>query len=337
MKVSDFYFDLPEELIAQVPIKKRSESKLLVLYESGEIAHRKFINIVDFFGEDDVIVLNNTRVLKAKIYGRKKTGGIVELLFFKAKEEKKYYALVGGRVGRGATILVDNIEISIIQKNENIFVVDEEEEKVEFLIERYGKMPLPPYIKRTPNIEDEERYQTIFAKYKGSVAAPTASLHFDENVTQNLINRGVKLAYVTLHVGPGTFLPLKSENVEDHRMMAEYCEISEESANTINKALKYKKNVLFCGTTVVRAIEWASKYERVEPKKGFADIYIYPGYRFKVVKKMLTNFHLPSSTPLLLVCALAGRDLIFNAYKEAIEKGYRFFSYGDAMLIWKRN
>lgn len=337
MKVSDFYFELPEELIAQSPTRKRSESKLLVLYESGEIIHKKFKDIVDFLGKDDVVVLNNTRVLKARVYGRKKTGGNVEMLFFKADSEKKYHALVGGRVGKESTILIDNIEIKVIQKKGNIFIVDEEKAKIDFLIEHYGTIPLPPYIKRAANTEDEERYQTIFAKYKGSVAAPTASLHFDEGVIQNLMKKGVKLTYITLHVGPGTFLPIKSENIEDHKMMAEYCEISNETADIINTALRSKKKVLFCGTTVVRAIEWASIEEEVKPKNGFADIYIYPGYKFKVVKNMLTNFHLPSSTPLLLVCALAGKDAIFNAYKEAIEKKYRFFSYGDAMLILKRD
>lgn len=337
MKILDFYFDLPEELIAQKPSQKRSESKLLVLYQSGMIVHKTFKDIVDFFQKDDVIVLNDTRVLKARVYGRKKTGGKVELLFFKGDYEKKYYAIVGGRVGEKSNILIGDYEINILKKNENIYIVDDCEEKIDFIIEQYGEMPLPPYIKRPATIEDEERYQTIFAMHKGSVAAPTASLHFDEEILEKLIKKGVKLVYITLHVGPGTFLPIKTDDIKEHKMMAEYCEISNETASIINNAIKSKKNILFCGTTVVRAIEWASEDNEVRPKNGFSDIYIYPGYKFKVVRSMLTNFHLPCSTPLLLVCALAGKEMVFNAYREAIEKKYRFFSYGDAMLIWKGN
>lgn len=335
MKISDFHFNLPEELIAQYPSQKRSDSKLLVLYESGRIVHKSFKDIVDFLEKDDVIVLNDTRVLKARVYGRKPTGGKIELLFFKGDSEEEYYALVGGRAGKESNILIGDEEIHIIQEKENIYIIDEKEEKIDFILEQYGKMPLPPYIKRPATIEDEERYQTIFAKRKGSVAAPTASLHFEDEILDKLVKKGIKLVYITLHVGPGTFLPVKTENINEHKMMPEYCEISKETANIINNAVESKKNVLFCGTTVVRAIEWASKNKEVKPKKGFADIYIYPGYKFKVVKNMLTNFHLPSSTPLLLVCALAGKDMIFKAYNEAIEKKYRFFSYGDAMLIWK--
>lgn len=335
MKISDFHFNLPEELIAQYPSQKRSDSKLLVLYESGRIVHKSFKDIVDFLEKDDVIVLNDTRVLKARVYGRKPTGGRIELLFFKGDSEEEYYALVGGRAGKESNILIDDEEIRIIQKKENIYIIDEKEEKIDFILEQYGKIPLPPYIKRPATIEDEARYQTIFAKRKGSVAAPTASLHFEDEILDKLVKKGIKLVYITLHVGPGTFLPVKTENIKEHKMMPEYCEISKETANIINNAIESKKKVLFCGTTVVRAIEWASKNEEVKPKKGFADIFIYPGYKFKVVKNMLTNFHLPSSTPLLLVCALAGKDMIFKAYNEAIEKKYRFFSYGDAMLIWK--
>lgn len=334
MKVTDFNFFLPDELIAQKPLQRRSDSKLLILFESGTILHKSFKDIIDFFEKDDVIVLNDTRVFKARVYGRKSTGGKVELLFFKENSEK-YYALVGGRIGKEVKVWIGNETINILQKKENIYLIDESKDKIDFILEKYGEIPLPPYIKRNPTVEDEERYQTIFARKKGSVAAPTASLHFENEILDALLKKGVNLVYVTLHVGPGTFLPIKTENIEEHKMMPEYCEISKETADIINSAIKSKKNVLFCGTTVVRAIEWASDINMVKPKEGFADIYIYPGYQFKVVKNMLTNFHLPSSTPLLLVCALAGKELIFRAYNEAIEKRYRFFSYGDAMLIWK--
>ncbi|MCX7770305.1 MAG: tRNA preQ1(34) S-adenosylmethionine ribosyltransferase-isomerase QueA [Proteobacteria bacterium] len=335
MKISEFNYFLPEELIAQKPADKRSESKLLVLYESGKILHKSFRDIIDFFEKDDVIVLNDTRVFKARVYGHKRTGGKVELLFYKDHFSGKYYALVGGRVGESSIVLINGYEIKIFKDKENLYLVDEPAELVELIMERYGEIPLPPYIKRPVGKDDEERYQTVFSRKHGAVAAPTASLHFDIELLNKLKNKGVNLVYVTLHVGPGTFLPIKTESVEEHKMMPEYCEIPSETAEVINKAVCSKRNVLFCGTTVVRAIEWASEDKEVKPKRGYADLYIYPGYNFKVVRNMLTNFHLPNSTPLVLVCALVGKDLILKAYNEAIERKYRFYSYGDAMLIWK--
>jgi S-adenosylmethionine:tRNA ribosyltransferase-isomerase len=338
MKIEEFYYEIPKDLIAQRPAQKKSQSRLLVLdVVKNRILHKKFSDITEFFNEGDVLVLNDTQVQKARVVGNKITGGKVELLFFKNHAlSNNYLALVKGKVGEWAKVLVGNLEIEIKKFKENFYVVNETDDIVESMMSEYGMIPLPPYIKRKPEKEDEERYQTIFARKKGSIASPTASLHFQDDIVLKLKEKGVIFTFLTLHVGPGTFLPIKVSDVESHNMLPEYCEISEETANTINNAIRWGKNVLFCGTTVVRAIEWASKNGIVEPKKGYADIFIYPGYTFKIVRNVLTNFHLPGSTPLLLVCALAGKDRIFKAYNEAISLKYRFFSYGDAMLIWKR-
>jgi len=337
MNIEEFYYELPKDLIAQMPTQKRSQSKMLVLdVVEDRILHRKFSDIIEYFDEGDVLVLNDTLVQKARVVGNKKTGGKVELLFFKNTSlSNNYLALVKGRVGERAKVLVGGLEIEIKKFKENFYVVDEADNIVEEIMSKYGMIPLPPYIKRKPEKEDEEWYQTIFGCKKGSIASPTASLHFQDDIVLKLKEKGVVFTFITLHVGPGTFLPVKVKDLESHNMLPEYCEVSQETANTINNAIKQGKNVLFCGTTVVRAIEWASKEGVVTPKKGYADIFIYPGYTFKIVRNMLTNFHLPSSTPLLLVCALAGKDRIFKAYSEAIFLKYRFFSYGDAMLIWK--
>ncbi len=337
MNIEEFYYELPKDLIAQRPAQKRSQSRMLVLDVIGDrILHKKFSDIIEYFNEGDVLVLNDTIVQKARVVGNKKTGGKVELLFFKNPiMSNNYLAIVKGKVGERAKIFVSDLEIEIRRFKENFYVVDVADNIIEEIMSKYGMIPLPPYIKRRVAKEDEERYQTIFGRKKGSIASPTASLHFQDDIVLALKEKGVVFTFITLHVGPGTFLPVKVRDVESHNMLPEYCEISEETANTINNAIRDGKNILFCGTTVVRAIEWASQKGIVEPKKGYADIYIYPGYTFKIVKNMLTNFHLPSSTPLLLVCALAGKDRIFKAYSEAISLRYRFFSYGDAMLIWK--
>lgn len=338
MKVSEFYFELPQELIAQKPVKDRGESRLLILdVKNGNIFHKKFDDILDCLNKGDVIVLNDTKVIKAKVSGTKKSGGKVELLFFKYQDFNNYFALVKGRVGKKSYVIIGDREIEIENYKDNIFLVKEDDRIIQFIIENYGKIPLPPYIKREPEENDELRYQTIFAQKNGSVASPTASLHFNFDIVSKLKQKGVIFTFLTLHVGPGTFLPVKSEDVESHNMLAEYCEISKETAEIINDAISSKRNIIFCGTTVVRAIEWSARNGFVEPKKGYADIFIYPGYKFKIVENMLTNFHLPASTPLMLVSALAGKDLIFKAYEEAIALKYRFFSYGDAMLIWKGN
>lgn len=334
MNLQDFNFNLPEELIAQQPVEKRSASRLMVLNsERGTIEHKHFSDIVDYFKTGDIIVLNDTKVIKARLKGRKKTGGKVELIVFRDLPENKILALVKGYLKKTDTINIDDCELALVNIREGLYSVEISGCSFDELLEKAGVMPLPPYIKREPCSIDEERYQTIFGKCSGAVAAPTAALHFDQNILNKLALKGVEIVFITLHVGVGTFLPVKSENISAHNMLPEFFEITENTANIINRGIEDGRSIIFCGTTTVRAVEYSSKERKVIAGKGKADIFIYPGYKFKVVEKMLTNFHLPHSTPLFLVSALAGRERILNAYNEAIDKKYRFFSYGDAMLI----
>lgn len=334
MNLQDFYFELPEEYIAQYPTDKRSTSRLLV-FDKGrdKVEHRIFSDITDYFDSGDIIVFNNTRVVKAKLLGRRKTGGKLELLVYKDFYDDSYFALVKGKVNDGEKILIGDLEVTLKHFNEGVFNIDITDEIYQTLLDRYGSIPLPPYIKRKPNELDEKRYQTIFGTIDGAVAAPTAALHFDEELIEKLKSKGVDVTYITLHVGVGTFLPVKSENINEHRMLPEFYEISKESAEKINEAKNKRKRVVFCGTTTVRAIESSVKDGVVTAGKGKAGIFICPGYRFKVVESMLTNFHLPKSTPLFLVSALISRERLMEIYREAIKEKYRFFSYGDAMLI----
>lgn len=335
MKIEDFYFDLPKELIAQEPAVKRIDSRLLVLNKlMGNIEHRSFSDIIEYLNEGDVLVLNDTKVIKARLRGKKITGGKVELLVFQDPLMGRFCAVVKGKMGLKNAVQVNDINIFLKQLKGNIYVIEKSDMSIMEILDKYGSIPLPPYIKREAEIKDMDRYQTVFATKNGSVASPTAALHFQPELLKKFEQKGVKIVYITLHVGPGTFLPIKSKDIKQHEMLPEYCEVSHNAANTINEAINNKNEILFCGTTTVRTIEWASTDNMVLPKKGPNNLYIYPGYSFKVVRHMLTNFHLPSSTPLLLVTALAGKDIIFKAYMEAIEKKYRFFSYGDAMLIW---
>lgn len=334
MNLQDFNFHLPEELIAQLPKEKRSASKLMVLNrEKKTIEHKHFVDIVDYFKPGDIIVLNDTKVIKARLKGRKKTGGKVELIIFRDLPENRILALVKGHLKKTDTIYINDYELELVNIREGLYSVEINGCSFDELLEQTGVMPLPPYIKREPSDIDEEKYQTVFGRCAGAVAAPTAALHFDQTVLNKLALKRVNIVFITLHVGVGTFLPVKSENISEHSMLPEFFEITENTANTINKGIEDGKSIIFCGTTTVRAVEYSSREKMVMAGKGKADIFIYPGYKFKVVEKMLTNFHLPHSTPLFLVSALAGRERILNAYKEAIEKKYRFFSYGDAMLI----
>lgn len=334
MDIKEFYFELPEEYIAKRPLKKRDTSKLLVLKPNGEIDHTCFLKISDFFSEGDVLVLNNTKVIKAKVEAKKKTGGKVELLFFRDFFKEKIYCLAKGNLKDQDTVFVNNIEIALKREKEGLFEAQLGDLILEEFLENYGEIPLPPYLKRKSDKSDEKSYQTIVAQKKGAIAAPTAALHFTKSLLKKLKDRGVKITYITLHVGPGTFLPIKANNIKEHEMFPEYFEISEETIKIIKEAEESNKKVIYCGTTVVRAIETATDDNGIiKPMTGITNLFIYPGYRFKKVRNMITNFHLPASTPLLLVCALAGKDNIFKAYGEAIRNKYRFFSYGDGMLI----
>lgn len=338
VNTSDFDFRLPEELIAQEPLPEREKSRLLV-YErcTGLIRHLHFEDIVDFFTYKDLMLFNDTRVFPARLYGRKESGGQVEVLLVREKGDDLWEALI--KVSRppavGRNLLLDGgIEATVVEKKDGKIVIQlRAEDNVREAIEKHGVTPLPPYIRREAVKSDKERYQTIFAKRNGAVAAPTAGLHFSEKIMQKLKNRGIRTETITLHVGPGTFQPVKVEKIEDHKMHEEYFEIREEVAAEINSVKKKGGRIVAVGSTVVRAIESSSCGGKVLPKADRTDIFINPGYNFKIVDAMVTNFHLPRSTLLMLVSAFTGVSELKDIYREAVVEKYRFFSYGDAMLI----
>lgn len=340
MKKSDFYFDLPEELIAQDPLEDRSSSRLLKLdKETGKVEHHVFREIIDYLQEGDCLVLNNTKVIPARLMGeREGTGGAVEVLLLKRREGDVWETLVKpGRKCRPGQRLVFG---DGLLKAEVLDVVDEGNRLIHFeyegifeeVLDKLGEMPLPPYI--THKLQDKNRYQTVYAKYEGSAAAPTAGLHFTQELLAQIEKKGVKIAYVTLHVGLGTFRPVKEEDILAHHMHSEYYEISEEAAEIINNTKKAGGRVICVGTTSCRTVESAAASDGlVQAGCNNTEIFIYPGYRFKVLDALITNFHLPESTLVMLVSALAGREEVLNAYKIAVEDKYRFFSFGDAMFI----
>ncbi|MFI3201066.1 MAG: tRNA preQ1(34) S-adenosylmethionine ribosyltransferase-isomerase QueA [Eubacteriales bacterium] len=340
MKTADFYFDLPEELIAQDPLEERSSSRLLTLdKESGEITHTHFSSILEYLEQGDCLVLNNTRVLPARLFGQKEeTGAVIELLLLKRRKDDIWETLV--KPGRKAKIgtrlvfgegLLRAVVIDIIEEGTRL-IQFEYEGIFEELLEQLGEMPLPPYI--THRLEDQSRYQTVYAKYSGSAAAPTAGLHFTETLLQEVEAKGVTIVYVTLHVGLGTFRPVKVEEVTKHHMHTEYYEVDEETAKRINQTKENGHRVICVGTTSCRTIESACNEQGVlEPKSGNTEIFIYPGYTFKILDGLITNFHLPESTLLMLVSALAGKQSVMGAYEVAVRERYRFFSFGDAMMI----
>lgn len=340
MKKQDFYFDLPEELIAQVPITNREESRLLVLdKETGEVQHRTFTDILDYLNEGDTLILNDTKVIPARLYGQKEgTGGKIEVLLLKNTEGDKWEVLVkpGKKARIGSRLEFGNGEL----KCEVIDMIEDGKRVVEFeyegifneILDQLGEMPLPPYI--TEKLEDRDRYQTVYAKNEGSAAAPTAGLHFTNEMIEKIKNRGINIGYVTLHVGLGTFRPVKEDDINDHIMHTEFYEISEETAELINETRKKGNNVIAVGTTSVRTLESAADESgNIKAKSADTDIFIYPGYKFKIVDKIITNFHLPESTLIMLVSAMAGRENTLSAYKQAVEEKYRFFSFGDCMII----
>lgn len=339
MKTSDFYFDLPEELIAQTPLERRDGSRLLTLDKaSGETAHKHFFDLPSMLKAGDCLVLNDSRVLPARLLGQRSGGGACEVLLLIDRGDKVWECLVrpGKKLKTGARVTFGNNELTaeIVGEVEggNRLVRFEYEGIFLEVLERLGKMPLPPYIKA--ELGDNERYQTVYSKVVGSAAAPTAGLHFTKELLDQVSAMGVKVCYVTLHVGLGTFRPVKAENLDEHEMHSEYCVISQETANIINETKKNGGRVICVGTTSCRTIEsWANADGTMEAKAGWTNIFIYPGYRFKVLDALITNFHLPESTLIMLVSALAGREHVLAAYEEAVRERYRFFSFGDAMFI----
>lgn len=338
MKTDDFDYHLPEELIAQAPLPIRSDSRLLVYHRKDDsVTHRSFNEISDFFGPDDILVFNDTRVIPARLFGRKKTGGKVEVLLIREIAADHWEAMVktSKKIKTGMNFpLAGEIDATVIDVREGTAVLKLRcSGGVRNAIETYGSVPLPPYIKRDVSDHDRERYQTVYAKSAGAVAAPTAGLHFTEEIMKNIGNTGAGIEMITLHVGPGTFQPVRVENLEQHRMHEEYFQIENKVADRINHVKERGGRVVAVGTTVVRALESSSEGGKLLPKKGWTDIFIHPGRRFEIADALVTNFHLPKSTLFMLVSAFVGTERLKKIYEEAVRERYRFFSYGDAMLI----
>ena len=346
MNISEYDYELPENLIAQMPADKRENSKMLVLDRQNQtVEHKHFFDITDYIDSNSILVLNNTKVLPARLYGTKETGAKIEILLLEEKNKNHWSALIkpSKRIKPETLITISNdLQIKPLKKLE-----DDGEWLIELIyngdlfeiLHKEGKIPLPPYIERKLSSEeqeefDRERYQTVYAKDEGSVAAPTAGLHFTKEILQKLKDKGVEIVYVTLNVGLGTFRPVKCEKIEDHKMHSETFEITKDAAEKINRAKADGKKLIAVGTTTVRTLETCyKKFDCIKACHDHSELFIYPPYEFKVVDNLITNFHLPKSTLLMLVSALAGKDFIFRAYKEAIENNYRFFSYGDCMYI----
>ena len=339
MNTSDFNFELPEELIAQTPLERRDSSRLLTLDKNtGAVGHHHFYDLPDFLRPGDCLVLNDSRVLPARLIGHRPTGGTCEVLLLVDRGEGCWECLVrpGKKLRTGAQIIFGQGQLTATIERE----LEDGKRLVQFhyqgifleILEELGKMPLPPYIKA--ELENQERYQTVYSKVVGSAAAPTAGLHFTPELLDNIQEMGVKVCYVTLHVGLGTFRPVKAEDIRDHEMHSEFCMISQETADIINETKRNGGRVICVGTTSCRTIEsFAAEDGTMTQRSGWTNIFIYPGYRFKVLDALVTNFHLPQSTLIMLVSALAGHEHVLNAYQEAVKEKYRFFSFGDAMLI----
>lgn len=340
MKLSDFNYNLPEELIAQDPLEKRDNSRLMVLHrDTGEIEHKHFYDVIEYLNPGDCLVINNTKVIPARLMGVKEgTGASIEVLLLKRKEEKVWETLVkpgkkarpGARISFGDGRLVG--EVTDVVEEGNRLIRFEYEGIFEEILDQLGQMPLPPYI--THQLQDRNRYQTVYAKYDGSAAAPTAGLHFTEKLLDKIQKKGIRIARVTLHVGLGTFRPVKEENVLEHHMHSEFYIVDEEAATIINETKAAGGRVISVGTTSTRTLETVAEPDgHIPVRSGWTDIFIYTGYRFRAVDCLITNFHLPESTLIMLVSALADRETILQAYETAVEEKYRFFSFGDAMLI----
>jgi S-adenosylmethionine:tRNA ribosyltransferase-isomerase len=346
MKLSDFHFDLPENLIARYPTEKRSSSRLMHLNgNNGEVVHKQFTDIVELVDEGDLLIFNNTRVIPARLLGQKESGGKVEVLIERVLDEHRVLAHVRAskspKVG-SKLVLEGTVQVEMVARHDALFELRFlNDEPVLSLLEEFGHMPLPPYIDRPDEDSDKERYQTVYNKVPGAVAAPTAGLHFDESVLQMLKNKGIKSEFVTLHVGAGTFQPVRVDNILEHQMHSEYAEVSQQVVDAIVATKVAGKRVIAVGTTSVRSIESAAQAslkaaKELTPFLSDTDIFIYPGYKFQLVDAMLTNFHLSESTLLMLVSAFCGKENIESAYQQAIDQEYRFFSYGDAMFLEKK-
>lgn len=340
MKVSDFDFYLPEELIAQHPLEKRDSSRLMILdKKTGVIKHKYFHDVIEYLNEGDTLVLNNTRVMPARLIGEKEeTGGKIEFLLLKRIQGDKWECLAKpgkrAKIGQKFTFGEGKLTCTVVD------IVEEGNRIIEFsydgifeqVLDELGEMPLPPYI--TEKLQDKERYQTVYSKEKGSAAAPTAGLHFTEELLKQIKAKGVNIAYLTLHVGLGTFRPVKVEDINEHIMHSEYYVLDRENADIINKTKKNGNKIIAVGTTSTRTLETIGDENGfVREQSGWTDIFIYPGYKYKVIDELITNFHLPESTLIMLVSALAGKENVMNAYNEAVKENYRFFSFGDSMLI----
>lgn len=342
MRRTDFTFELPEELIAQHPVADRSASRLLVLDgESGAYADKVFTDLINYLNAGDVLVFNNTQVIPARVHGKKLTGGKVEVLVERILDDRTALAHVrASKSPKPGTMLFfeNDIQAEVTGRDGDLFVLDfNSKNTVLDILNDIGHMPLPPYIQREDELFDQERYQTVYAKTPGAVAAPTAGLHFDEKILKQLSDKGIEQLYVTLHVGAGTFQPVRVDDLSEHHMHKEWIELTEENCKKINEAKKQGRRIIAVGTTSVRCLESAALFSNtqgvLEPYKGETDIFITPGYEFKVIDALITNFHLSESTLLMLVSAFAGYENIKNAYQHAIKEKYRFFSYGDAMFL----
>jgi len=334
MRPEDFDYPLSPEMIAFHSSKIRDECRLLVVRrDRGKIEHKRFYDLPEFLKSGDLVVLNDTKVIPARLFGKSESGRGIDILLIERVFSKTWKCLLKNPK-QGMDVKFENgLKAKLRRKGSSDWLIEFEEDADDY-IDRFGRMPLPPYITREPLDEDKVHYQTVYAKNEGAIAAPTAGLHFTEELLDYIRNKGIEIKFITLHVGVGSFRPVKTDNIEDHPMGTEFKVISEETARAINRANNEGRRVIVCGTTVVRALESGFKDdEGLRPDCGYTDLFIYPGFKFRVVDALITNFHLPRSTLVMLVSAFAGRDLVFRAYEEAMNEGYRFLSYGDSMLI----
>ena len=341
MQLSDFDFDLPERLIAQTPLAERSASRLLVVDPIQQaLSDREFVDLAGFLRAGDLLVFNDTRVIPARLHGRKASGGKVEVMVERVLDDNQLLAHVRASKAPkpgGALLLEDAIECTMLERRQDLFLLQQQQGRWLELLERYGHVPLPPYIQRADAVADRQRYQTVYARSPGAVAAPTAGLHFDAGQINHLRSRGVEMSYVTLHVGAGTFQPLREDQLERGELHAEYIEVSQRVCDQIADTRSLGGRIVAVGTTVMRALETAALDGELSPFSGDSRLFIRPGFEFRVADALLTNFHLPGSSLLMLVGAFAGSDTIMAAYRHAIEQQYRFYSYGDAMFCWRHH
>ena len=339
MNLTDFQYQLPDELIARYPAEQRTASRLLAMdRHDGNLGHHGFVDLVDLLNPNDLLIFNNTRVIPARLFGEKETGGKVEVMVERITSGSRGIAQIRASKSPkpGSRILLDkDLSIRVVDRVDDMFLIESDDEaSLAMVLQAVGHMPLPPYIDREDEEMDRERYQTVYSEREGAVAAPTAGLHFDQPMLNTLRDKGVGFAFVTLHVGAGTFQPVRAEKIEEHKMHSEYAEVGADVCNQIREARAAGGRIIAVGTTSVRCIETASVAKGwIEPYYGDTEIFIYPGYEYKSVDAMITNFHLPESSLIMLVSAFAGRENTLNAYQKAIEDKYRFFSYGDAMFI----